>query len=173
SMVYGFIKQSNGHVRIYSELDRGTTIRLYLPKSDRKSEGAVEAAREPMPRGSESILVVEDDEQVRASVVMQLTGLGYSIGEAADGASALGMLASAKRPFDLVLTDVIMPGAMNGRMLADEVGRRWPATKVIFMSGYTENRARRGRNGPQRGDHASSWFCTQVARPKRFELLTF
>ena len=139
SMVYGFIKQSNGHVRISSEVGRGTTVRLYLPRSDRQPGAAADSQRAPLPRGTERILVVEDDHDVRAGVVTQLASLGYAIVQASDGPSAIAACESAERPFDLLLTDVIMPGAMNGRMLADAVTRRWPSTKVVFMSGYTEN----------------------------------
>jgi PAS domain S-box-containing protein len=145
SMVYGFIKQSNGHVRIYSEMGHGTTVRLYLPKSDKRLAVTSDGRAAPIPGGLETILVVEDDDDVRASVVTQLTSLGYTIVQASDGASAIAAFETTRLPFDLLLTDVIMPGAMNGPMLADEVTRRWPSTKVVFMSGYTENAM--GRQG--------------------------
>ncbi len=88
------------------------------------------------PEGRERILIVEDDPRVRDSVVKQLQSLGYIVAEAADGAAAI-MLASADvQGFDLLLTDVVMPGPLNGKALADEVARRWPTTKVVFMSGY-------------------------------------
>jgi PAS domain S-box-containing protein len=138
SMVYGFINQSRGRIELSSDVGSGTSVRLYLPRVDGR---AVDAAAEPapeMPRGGERILVVEDDAQVRASVVGQLRSLGYEIDEAADGAAALERMAGAPRPYDLLVSDVIMP-SMNGRALADEVNRRWPATKIMFMSGYTEN----------------------------------
>ncbi len=145
SMVYGFIKQSNGHVRIYSEPGHGTTVRLYLPRSDRQPAAAADSQRLALPRGTERVLVVEDDDDVRAGVVTQLASLGYTIVQASDGPSAIAACEAAERPFDLLLTDVIMPGPMNGRMLADEVAKRWPSTKVVFMSGYTENAM--GRQG--------------------------
>ena len=140
SMVYGFIKQSHGHIKIYSELGRGTTVKLYLPRSD-APQAAAEAGRRiaPMPRGSERILVVEDDGNVRGGVVPQLESLGYAVAEATNGAAGIAAFECQARPFDVLLTDVVMPGQMTGRGLADEVTRRWPATKVVFMSGYTEN----------------------------------
>lgn len=93
----------------------------------------------PPPGGSERILAVEDDSKVRAVVVGQLRSLGYVVAEASDGPAALAALEAASQPFDLLLTDVIMPGPMNGKALADEVVRRWPKTRVVFMSGYTED----------------------------------
>ncbi|MDP2332982.1 MAG: PAS domain S-box protein [Reyranella sp.] len=139
SMVYGFVKQSNGHVRIYSEPGRGTTVKLFLPRSDPAGEAGTVPTRPPMPRGSERILVVEDDPQVRAVVVSQLQGLGYAAAEAPDGEAGLAALEAAAQPFDLLLTDVIMPGAMNGKALAEEAARRWPRMRIVFMSGYTED----------------------------------
>jgi PAS domain S-box-containing protein len=138
SMVYGFVRQSRGHIRIYSEVDRGTSVKLYLPRIDAASEAAAAPASPPMARGSERILVAEDDVRVRAVVVHQLKTLGYAVVEASDGLSALAALEADSPPFDLLLTDVIMPGPMNGKALADEVARRWPAVRIVFMSGYTE-----------------------------------
>ncbi len=139
SMVYGFIKQSNGHIKIYSEVGRGTSMKLYLPRSDGTQENAAPRSSLSMPGGTERILVVEDDPQVRAGVLRQLEALGYAVAEAFDGAAALADFEAASPPYDLLLTDVIMPGPVNGRALADEVTRRWPKTKIVFMSGYTEN----------------------------------
>ena len=139
SMVYGFIKQSNGHIKIYSEPGRGTSIRLYLPRTGAAAAAEMAPGYAPPPGGSERILAVEDDPKVRAIVVGQLRSLGYAVAEASDGTAALAALEAASRPFDLLLTDVIMPGPMNGKALADEVVRRWPKTRVVFMSGYTED----------------------------------
>ena len=86
-----------------------------------------------------SILVVEDDAQVRVNVVLQLRSLGYTVSHASDGAAGIAAFEAAPLPFDLLLTDVVMPGALNGKALADIVAERWPATQVVFMSGYTEN----------------------------------
>ncbi|UYN93760.1 MAG: PAS domain S-box protein [Enhydrobacter sp.] len=139
SMVYGFVRQSHGHVRIYSEPGHGTSIRIYLPRNSGR-EAADEVVQRPaLPRGSERVLVVEDDPQVRETVASQVRSLGYDVSEASDGAAALALLDAADRPVDLMLTDVVMPGQMNGRSLADEVARRWPGTRLVFMSGYTES----------------------------------
>ena len=137
SMVYGFAKQSGGHVKLYSEPGRGTTIRLYLPPA----KGAVETkpALEPsLPRGTETILVVEDDRLVQDFVVTQLRSLGYKTMVASNAAEALAKI-EAGQIFDLLFTDVIMPGGVNGNQLADEVIRRRPGTKVLYTSGYTDN----------------------------------
>ena len=140
SMVYGFIKQSEGHIEIESEVGRGTKVKLYLPRSVSGGDD-VEADRQraALPGGSERLLVVEDDPQVRNGVVRQLRSLGYAVTEAADAAAGIAAFAAAARPFDLLLTDVMMPGEMNGRLLAEEVVRRWPSTRVVFMSGYAAN----------------------------------
>jgi CheY-like chemotaxis protein len=140
SMIYGFAKQSGGHVKIYSEVDHGTTVRLYLPRQS--AVAAIATPTTPMehdyPRGGEMILVVEDNADVRAFVVKQLLDLGYRVTEAKDGPSALGALEEST-PVDLLLTDVIMPGGMTGRQLSDEARRRRPDLKTLFISGYTED----------------------------------
>jgi len=137
SMVYGFAKQSGGHVKIYSEESRGTTVRLYLPPA--KGNGGTAPASEPLlPRGGETILVVEDDRLVRDFVIVQLEALGYKTLPASTAAEALSRI-EAGQTFDLLFTDVIMPGGMNGQELAEEVGRRRPGTKVLYTSGYTDN----------------------------------
>ena len=139
SMVYGFIKQSKGHIAVDSALGRGTSFRLHLPRGkDGQAESAAPAKAE-VAGGRERILVVEDEPQVRANVVQQLASLGYAVAEAADGASGLAAVEAASTAFDLMLTDVVMPGRMNGKALADEVRRRWPATRIVFMSGYSNN----------------------------------
>ena len=139
SMVYGFIKQSNGHIEIYSELGRGTSIKLYLPRCDDVREQTDVRQSPPMPGGTERILVVEDDPQVRAGFVRQLQSLGYVVDQAPDGTAGVSAFQAASQSYDLLLTDVVMPGPLNGKALADEVTRRWPTTKLVFMSGYTEN----------------------------------
>jgi len=138
SMVYGFVKQSNGHVKIYSEEGHGTTVKLYLPKA-RGDEGAPQRGHDPSDQGgSESILVVEDDALVRQYVVAQLKSLGYRVTSAADAREALSLL-EKDMTIDILFTDVIMPGPMNGRRLADEALKRRPSLKVVFTSGYTED----------------------------------
>jgi PAS domain S-box-containing protein len=136
SMVYGFVKQSNGHIKIYSEEGHGTTIKLYLPCASAPSEVAELAA--PIEGGNETILVVEDDALVSNFVVAQLHSLGYKTISASSGSAALAEV-DGGAAFDLLFTDVIMPGGMNGRQLADAVMQRRPQMKVLYTSGYTEN----------------------------------
>jgi PAS domain S-box-containing protein len=138
SMVYGFIKQSNGHIKIYSEEGHGTTIKIYLPRAGEQVEDAAAQPTLAIEGGSETILVVEDDPLVRNYVAAQLASLGYTTLTAANGAEALARIDDGEE-FDLLFTDVIMPGAMNGRQLADEAVRRRPGIAVLFTSGYTEN----------------------------------
>jgi PAS domain S-box-containing protein len=138
SMVYGFIKQSNGHIKIYSEPGRGTTIRLYLPRSDSPADGEGRGSAS-LPRGHERVLLVEDDPQVRGAVLVQLRSLGYAVTDVASGQAAIDLLKQGGG-FDLMLTDVVMPG-IGGPQLADEIRRGWPAMKLLFMSGYSENAA--------------------------------
>jgi PAS domain S-box-containing protein len=138
SMVYGFIKQSAGHIKIYSEEGHGTTIKMYLPPG--KTPTAVGDGVVPMTveGGHETILVVEDDRLVRDYVLAQLHSLGYVTLQAANAAEALAIVTSGT-PFDLLFTDVIMPGKMNGRQLADEVLKTRADLRVVYTSGYTEN----------------------------------
>jgi PAS domain S-box-containing protein len=139
SMVYGFVKQSGGHINIYSEEDHGTSIKIYLPRADERT--AAVAEREPsasIAGGHETILVVEDDRLVRDYVNAQLRSLGYATLTAANAAEALAVI-DRDAAIDLLFTDVIMSGTMNGRQLADEAVRRRPSLKVLFTSGYTEN----------------------------------
>lgn len=138
SMVYGFTKQSNGHIKIYSEVGHGTTIKLYLPQAAGEARVLPDMAAPPVESGSETILVVEDDALVRNYVVAQLNSLGYAVLTAANADEALKIIDSGKT-VDLLFTDVIMPGSMNGRQLSDEALKRRPSLKVLFTSGYTEN----------------------------------
>ncbi|MFT4121118.1 PAS domain S-box protein [Bradyrhizobium sp.] len=138
SMVYGFVKQSAGHIKIYSEEGHGTTIKMYLPPGKTATvigEGVTAATIEG---GHETILVVEDDKLVRDYVLTQLHAMGYVTLQAANAAEALAIVETGAA-FDLLFTDVIMPGQMNGRQLADEVLKTRPGLKVVFTSGYTEN----------------------------------
>jgi signal transduction histidine kinase/CheY-like chemotaxis protein len=139
SMVYGFVKQSNGHIRIYSEEGHGTTVKLYLPQAAGVADTLpAEAGISEIERGDESILIVEDDALVREYVVAQISRLGYDTLAASNGAEALAIINGPER-VDLLFTDVIMPGSMNGRQLAIEAQKRRPELKVLFTSGYTEN----------------------------------
>jgi signal transduction histidine kinase len=138
SQVYGFMKQSGGHVKIYSEPGEGTTIKLYLPRRE-GNELVISGADDLNSErgGGETILIVEDDDGVRQYASEILRDLNYQIIEAKDSATALRLL-DADKKFDLLLTDVVLPGK-NGRELANEVERRRPGTKIIFMTGYSRN----------------------------------
>jgi PAS domain S-box-containing protein len=139
SMVYGFAKQSGGTVEIDSEEGRGTVIKLYLPRSPGRGAMKAEAVHATgTPRGRETILVVEDDALVRGYVIAQLGSLGYRTLVASDGVAALALVDQGIE-FDLLFTDMIMPGGMNGRELAEAVLERRGAVKVLYTSGYTDN----------------------------------
>jgi signal transduction histidine kinase len=139
SMVYGFVKQSNGHIRIYSEESHGTTVKLYLPQAAEVADFMPADARTcEFERGDESILIVEDDALVREYVVTQIGRLGYSTLAASNAAEALAIIDGPDR-IDLLFTDVIIPGGKNGRQLAIEAQTRRPGLKVLYTSGYTEN----------------------------------
>jgi CheY-like chemotaxis protein len=137
SMVYGFVKQSGGHIQIYSEEGHGTSIKLYLPRAEDPDAAVVAPPVAPVEGGQESILVVEDDPLVRAFVIMQLKSLGYTILATSNGAEALKLIEQGA-DFDLLFTDVMMPGGMNGRQLAAEALKRRPSLMVLFTSGFTE-----------------------------------
>lgn len=149
SMVYGFVRQSRGHVKISSEVGRGTSVRIHLPRSTAERPAEVASERPAEPKGTENVLLVEDDLKVRASVAEQRRILGYRVTEAANGPAALSMLEMASLPFDLMLTDVVMPGGMHGDALAAAVVQRWPQIRIVFMSGYTDGANElRGRLDP-------------------------
>lgn len=140
SMIYGFAKQSEGNVKIYSEPGAGTTVKLYLPRYRGEVEEPVAVAGEtPKAEAGETVLVVEDDTTVRSLVVEVLQELGYRTLEAADGPSGLRVL-QADEQVDLLVTDVGLPG-LNGRQLADKGREERPGLKVLFMTGYAENAA--------------------------------
>jgi signal transduction histidine kinase/ActR/RegA family two-component response regulator len=134
---YGIICQSNGDIRVYSEPNSGTTIRIYLPRTDAKLEPVGNRGLEYLPTGTESILVVEDDPAVRRLTVTILRDLGYQVQEANTAFEALAAIRKQIR-FDLVLTDVIMP-QMSGKELSDQIKIALPQTKVLLMSGYTDD----------------------------------
>ncbi len=140
SMIYGFAKQSGGHLKIYSEVGHGTTVRLYLPRqrADAPIKTLPSIPQSDHPRGGETILVVEDDELVRGFTVSQLRSLGYRVVEASDGPKAQKIL-EGDQSIDLMFTDVVMPGGMTGRQLAEAAVRRRPGLKTLYTSGYTEN----------------------------------
>ena len=139
SMVYGFIKQSKGHVRIYSELGVGTTVRLYLPRASNGQDVAKKTEIVSVdPTGTEAILIVEDDDLVRTHVAGVLRMLGYQVNVAANGSEGLEFLRGGGI-CDLLFTDVVMPGGLGGRQLAEAARQLRPDLPVLFTSGYTEN----------------------------------
>jgi len=138
SMVYGFVRQSMGHVRVYSEPGHGTTVKLYLPRSHLGVTPAVNAASVPQQGARETVLVVEDEAEVRAAAVAMLEALGYRCLEAGDAAAAVEML-EGRETVDLVFSDVVMPGPLKTRDFAARVRERWPDLPILFTSGYTEN----------------------------------
>ena len=140
AMVFGFVKQSGGHVKIYSEPGHGTTVRLYLPRAigaapvrPRMSAPAV------LPRGNATVLVVEDEPAVREIAVAILADVGYRVLSAADGEEGLRLFGAHAAEIALLLTDVVLPGPVRGRELAERVNALRPEVRVLYMSGYTEN----------------------------------
>ncbi|MBA4111322.1 MAG: hybrid sensor histidine kinase/response regulator [Leptothrix sp. (in: Bacteria)] len=138
SMVYGFVKQSGGHIKVYSEVGEGTTIKLYLPRVMQAEDILADTASVPATGGHETILVVEDDEDVRETVVAILADLGYRVLKARDATSALSVIDSGM-PIDVLFTDVVMPGPLRSPELARKARERLPHVAVLFTSGYTEN----------------------------------
>jgi CheY-like chemotaxis protein len=140
SMVYGFVKQSGGHVKIYSELGHGTSFKLYFPKAKPQAGSqaeAVAASSVELPAGRETILVVEDDPAVRQVAVSTLGALGYRIEQAPDGKSALEILRRGCH-VDLLFTDMIMPNGISGKDLAAAARQLYPEMKILLTSGYSE-----------------------------------
>jgi len=138
SMVYGFVKQSGGHVKVYSEVGHGTTVKIYLPRLHGSLE-ADEVAGEPLaPEGtrSETVLVVEDDDDVRAYSVEVLRELGYRVLEAHDGPSALRLLERQEGRVDLLFSDVVLPGGMTGAQLVEAARALRPRLRVLFSNSH-------------------------------------
>ncbi len=138
SMVFGFVKQSGGHIKIYSEVGHGTTIKMYLPRTLEPQDFLKVEEPAAVTGGSETILVVEDDDQVRETVVAMLRELGYAVLKARDAMAAMVIIDSGA-PVDLLFTDVVMPGEMRSPELARRAQERLPKLKVVFTSGYTAN----------------------------------
>jgi PAS domain S-box-containing protein len=138
AMVYGFLKQSGGHVKIYSEVGAGTTVKLYLPREIASEDTPVAAPSGEIQGGEETVLVVEDDDEVREVAVSMLIELGYRVVKARDAASALVVVDSGI-PIDLIFTDVMMPGTLRSPELARKAKERLPDVAVLFTSGYTQN----------------------------------
>lgn len=138
SMVYGFVKQSGGHLQIYSEPGQGTSIRIFLPSAYREvTDGRIQTSEAALPGGTETILIVEDDARVRRVAVARLDDLGYRVIEASNAAEALEQL-ERHRDVALLFTDVVMPGGMSGDELAQHARRKMPNLKVLLTSGYAE-----------------------------------
>ena len=143
SMVHGFAQQSAGHVNIYSEEGKGTTVKLYLPRAGDAAQTENRNQDAEIPRGKgEMILVIEDDQEVRALTVRMLQSLGYRVIDVADAASARAVLAE-KKSVDLILSDVVLPGGVSGPEFAEQVWMDFPDLRIIFMSGYPAEAARR------------------------------
>src|ERR1700722_2217681 len=140
SQVYGFVRQSSGHLAIYSELGEGATVKIYLPRYHGEEDLAEESNKsgDSQSPGAETILVVEDNEALRLYTLEVLSDLGYSVLAAANAAAALDIIGRSP-DIDLLFTDIVMPGGMNGRQLADEAIRQKPMLKVLFTTGYTAN----------------------------------
>ncbi|WP_053080619.1 hybrid sensor histidine kinase/response regulator [Methylobacterium variabile] len=138
AMVYGLMKQSGGHVKIYSEVGSGTTVKLYLPRAMESEDALVAVPQGQVRGGDETVLVVEDDDEVRDVAVSMLAELGYRVLKARDAASALAIVESGL-PIDLIFTDVMMPGAVRSPELARKAKERLPQVAVLFTSGYTRN----------------------------------
>jgi CheY-like chemotaxis protein len=140
SQVYGFVKQSGGHVKIYSEVGQGTTVRIYLPRLTGQQDEIHAESDIPLPEGTreETVLVVEDDDDVRTHSVESLRDLGYRVIEAHDGPSALRLLERQPR-VDLLFTDVVLPSGMTGAQVAAQARALRPNLKVLFTTGYARN----------------------------------
>ncbi|KAA0685336.1 response regulator [Neorhizobium sp. P12A] len=138
SMVYGFLKQSGGHLKIYTEVGQGTTMKLYMPRTVQIEDNLANLNALPVKGGTETVLVVEDDDGVRETSVALLTDLGYHVLKAHDAQSAFAVINSGM-PIDLLFTDVVMPGPMRSTELARKAKAQFPSMAVLYTSGYTEN----------------------------------
>jgi CheY-like chemotaxis protein len=172
AMVYGITKQHGGFVHVYSEPGSGTAVKVYLPRSTELSAGAAEAVPDAMPRqgGGETILVVEDREELRGTTRRVLEHLGYRVIEAVDGEDALGKHRAEGGRIDLVLSDVLMP-KLNGPALFRAVREVDPGMRFLFTSGYSENDiAMRSLLGPGVRFVAKPWTIADLARQVRTAL---
>jgi CheY-like chemotaxis protein len=137
AMVFGFMKQSRGHINVYSEVGTGTVFRLYLPRNDAVAAAILPVSSEPAPRArGEVVLVVEDNNAMRKIAIKQLRMLGYNVIEATSAVSALEIL--DRETVHVVLSDIIMPGAHNGIDLMRIINERWPDIRVVLSSGFAD-----------------------------------
>jgi two-component system sensor histidine kinase EvgS len=137
--IYGAVKQAGGTIEVYSEVDLGTTFKIYLPSVAEKPETLAKSHQpQAMPTGTETILIVEDEKSVREMAIKILTRLGYKVLSASDGTQAIATAEGCQEPINLLMTDVVMPG-MNGRQIATRLSQAHPEMKILYTSGYTEN----------------------------------
>jgi signal transduction histidine kinase len=139
SMVYGFIRQSGGHIHVYSEENHGTVFRIYLPKIVSQEDEKAAPANQALPMGKETVLVVEDNEEVRNLAMSMLERLGYKVLQAHNSRMALEIIKRDYKDIDLIFTDIVMPGGINGIELMRETQKYYPDIKVLYTSGYTQN----------------------------------
>ncbi|HKH66872.1 MAG TPA: ATP-binding protein, partial [Reyranella sp.] len=137
SMVHGFVHQSGGTIRLQSAKGQGTTVQLFLPRAKRPVARAAPAGA-ALPRGTESVLVVEDNADVRAMVVAQIKSLGYRVVEADSGDAALAVLEERPDGFDLLISDMVMPGELDGLELAKTARQRWPKLAILLTTGFSD-----------------------------------
>jgi CheY-like chemotaxis protein len=136
--VYGIVKQSGGHVAVYSEVGIGTTFKVYLPRVEQAADSRERSITRIPPSGTETVLLVEDEDGVRGLTRRILVSCGYNVLEAADGNEAVRVATGHEGPIQLLITDVVMPGA-GGRSVAAQVTSRHPEVRVLFVSGYTDD----------------------------------
>jgi CheY-like chemotaxis protein len=136
-MVHGFVHQSGGTIRLQSVKDKGTTVQIFLPRAARPVARSTPAGA-ALPRGTESVLVVEDNIDVRAMVVAQIKSLGYRVAEADSGDAALALLENQPGGFDLLISDMVMPGELDGLGLAKTARQRWPKLAILLTTGFSD-----------------------------------
>jgi PAS domain S-box-containing protein len=171
SMVYGFVKQSGGHIKVYSELGQGTTIKLYLPRSAQTEDVIIDHDSGVITGGTETVLVAEDDDAVRDTVVALLSDLGYRVLKARDAQGALTIIESGI-PIDLLFTDVVMPGSLKSPQVARKARERLPHLAVLFTSGYTENSIVHGGRLDEGVDLLTKPYTREALAKKLRQVLT-